>query len=64
MTKEIITKHDERLIDLAESTTYPDTIAGYIEEAETETAREILRDILYQMQEDGLCEDDEPRRRW
>lgn len=61
---QISTKHDKELIDLAYSTSYPDTIEYYMRKADTEAAREILGNILYQLYEEGLCEEDEPRRRW
>lgn len=41
-----MTEHDERLLDLATSTTYRSSIREYIEQAETEECRRELREIL------------------
>lgn len=60
MSKEKLTAKDEELIDLAQSTAYRDTIEKYIEEAETDYAESILRDIL----NDCETEWEEPSRRW
>lgn len=44
-----MTEKDYELIDLAMSTTYRDSIYSYIDQADTEECRNILREIL----EDG-----------
>lgn len=41
-----MTDNDLELIELASSTSYRDTIYKYIEEADTDECRDILRSIL------------------
>lgn len=41
-----MTEKDYELIDLAMSTTYRDTIESYINQADTEECKEILRNII------------------
>lgn len=60
MRQEKLTARDAELIDLASSTTYRDSIERFITEAETDTARAILTEML------NNCETEweEPSRRW
>lgn len=59
--KETLTQKDKELIDLAQSTTYTDTIEQCIEDADTELAKRILTNILNTS--DTEWDDEWPRRR-
>lgn len=58
--KSILTDNDLELIDIAQSTTYQDTIWQCIQKADSEEARRILTGIL----EDLETEFEKPSRRW
>lgn len=56
---EHLTENDRELIDLAQSTTYPDTIQRHIDKADTERAKVILIELM----NDCETEWEEPSRR-